>query len=59
MKYLLKIKIKSKYFDFHKVEYIEFNSYEEVMIYICKKKIKYDNYEIYAKVILWKAVIKW
>ena len=50
MKYLLKLKIKSKYFGFHKTEYIEFNSYEEVMIYICKKNIKYNNYEVYAKI---------
>lgn len=50
MKYLLKVKIKSKYLGFHKIEYIEFNSYEEVMIYICNKNIRYDNYEIYAKI---------
>lgn len=50
MKYLLKVYKKSKYIGFHKYEYIEFNSYEEVMIYICNKKIKYNNYEIYAKI---------
>lgn len=50
MKYLLKVKIKSKYLGFHKTEYLEFNSYEEVMIYVCNKQIKYDNYEIYAKI---------
>lgn len=50
MKYLLKVKIKSKYLGFHKTDYIEFNSYEEVMIYICNKNIRYDNYEIYAKI---------
>lgn len=50
MKYLLKVKIKSKYLGFHKTEYIEFNSYEEVMIYICNKNINYKDYEVYAKI---------
>lgn len=50
MKYLLKVFKKSKYIGFKKYEYIEFNSYEEVMIYICNKQIKYNNYEIYAKI---------
>ena len=50
MKYILKVYKNSKYFGFKKQEYIEFNSYEEVMIYVCNKKIKYDNYEIYAKI---------
>lgn len=53
MKYILKVYKNSKYFGFKKQEYIEFNSYEEVMIYVCNKKIKYDNYEIYAKINLW------
>lgn len=52
MKYILKIYNKSKYFGFKKVEYKEFNTYEELMIYVCEKKIKYENYEIFAKVVL-------
>lgn len=52
MNYILKIKIKSKYLGFHKTEYIEFNSYEEIVFYLRKHKIKYDNYEIYGKIIL-------
>ena len=52
MKYILKIYYKSKYFGFEKTEYKEFNKYSEVMLYICKHNIKYENYEIYAKVIL-------
>lgn len=51
MKYILKIYHKSKYLGFKKQEYIEFNSYEEVMIYISQKKIKYEDYEIFAKVV--------
>ena len=50
MRYLLKVYSKSKYFGFKKCEYIEFNSYEEVMIYVCNNKIKYNNYEVYAKI---------
>ena len=52
MKYILKVYHKSKYFNFKRYEYIEFDTYEEVMIYVMKKSIKYENYEIYAKVIL-------
>ena len=52
MRYILKIYYKSKYFGFEKIEYKEFETYEEVMIYIMKKSIKYENYEIFAKVIL-------
>lgn len=50
MKYLLKVKIKSKYLGFHKTEYIEFNTYEDVMLYVCNNKINYKNYEVYAKI---------
>lgn len=52
MKYILKIYHKSKYFGFKKQEYLEFDKYEDIMIYLSKKKIKYEDYEIYAKVIL-------
>ena len=52
MKYILKVYHKSKYLGFKKVEYKEFNTYEELMIYVCEKKIKYNNYEIFAKVTL-------
>lgn len=52
MKYILKVYYKSKYLGFKKHEYIEFDTYEEVMIYVMKKKIKYENYEIFAKVVL-------
>ena len=52
MKYILKVYHKSKYFTFKRCEYIEFDTYEEVMIYVMKKSIKYENYEIFAKVIL-------
>ena len=51
MKYILKVYHKSKYLGFKKQEYIEFNSYEEVMIYICNKNITYKDYEIFAKVV--------
>jgi len=52
MNYLLKIYHKSKYFGFKKYEYIEFESYCEIMIYVNDKNLKYENYEIYAKVVL-------
>lgn len=52
MKYILKVYSKSKYFNFKRYEYIEFDTYEEVMIYVMKKSIKYENYEIFAKVVL-------
>lgn len=52
MKYILKVYHRSKYIGFKKQEYIEFNSYEEIMIYLSQKKIKYEDYEIYAKVVL-------
>ena len=51
MKYILKVYHKSKYFGFKKQEYIEFNSFEEIMIYLSKKKIRYEDYEIFAKVV--------
>ena len=56
MKYILKVYHKSKYLGFKKQEYIEFNSFEEIMIYLSKKKIQYKDYEIFAKVVLWKNI---
>lgn len=52
MKYILKVYHKSKYLGFKKQEYIEFSTYEKVVVYICKNNLKYEDYEIYAKVIL-------
>lgn len=48
MNYILRIKKKSKYFGFEKIEYKEFESYSECMIYICENKIRYDMYNIYS-----------
>ena len=48
MNYILRIEYKSKYFGFKKIEYIEFDSYEECIVYVCKNDIRYDMYSIYA-----------
>lgn len=52
MKYILKIYHKSKYFGFEREEYKEFDTYEQIMLYVTEKKIRYENYEIYGRVIL-------
>ena len=57
MKYILKIYHKSKYFGFEREEYKEFDTYEQIMLYVSEKKICYENYEIYGRVILWKMKI--
>ena len=50
MTYLLKYYDKSKYFGFNKLYYKEFNTYEEVMIYVCENNINYKNYTVYARI---------
>ena len=52
MRYILKYWYKSKYFGFKRLDYKEFETYEQVVIYICENSIKYDEYEIFAKIIL-------
>lgn len=52
MKYILKIYHKSKYFGFEKIEYKEFETYADLMVYVCDKQLKYENYEVFAKVVL-------
>lgn len=52
MKYIMKIYHKSKYFNFRRSEYLEFESYEEVSKFIKKHNLKINDYEIFGKVIL-------
>lgn len=50
MNYILKYWYKSKYFGFKRLEYKEFDSYSQIMIFISENKIKYNEYEIFSKV---------
>lgn len=50
MNYILKYWYKSKYFGFKRLEYKEFDSYSQIMIFILENKIKYNEYEIFSKV---------
>lgn len=52
MNYILKIYHKSKYFNFKRYEYLEFNSYEEIYNFVNNHNLKSSDYEIYGKVIL-------
>lgn len=47
MNYILRIKHKSKYFGFEKIEYKEFNSYAECLGYVVDNNIRYDMYNLY------------
>lgn len=47
MEYILRIKRKSKYFGFVKIEYKEFETYSKCIIYVCENNIKANMFEIY------------
>lgn len=51
MKYILKYFYPSKYFGFKRYKYKEFEKYEEIMIFISDNKIKFEDYEIFGKII--------
>ena len=56
MKYILKIYSTSKYFGYERVQYKEFDTYDDLIIDLIINAKHYKSYEIYEKMeeLLWR-----
>lgn len=52
MRYIIRYITHSKYFGYKRINYKEFDNYEEMIGFIRKNKLKHSDYTIYSLIIL-------